>query len=382
MNQETTQQFYNRGSSNWAQTPRAIVPVIIGMILWGFLMGCEEPPVSIEPVVRPVKIMVIEGQTASNIFEYPGKVSPSQESYMAFEVEGRITSFPVKEGQRVRKGNILAKLDPRDFEARYAAELARLRQAKAEYRRYAALYESRNTSLSELQIKQRLFEVQKAVVRVAQKALNDTKLVAPFSGRIAKKLVKDFQNVQAKEAVLILQDNSSLEVLINVPERDWVDVNPGISMKEITTSTKPMFEITSIPNRKFPAWVKELATTADPETRTFEVTFGFDPPRDVTILPGMTARVILTPQGEHVRSRGFVLPASAIVPDESGGAYVWLVNPDSMTVQRQPVMVANFSGKTEIEITAGLTTGNWIATTGVHHLREGMKVRRLDRSAN
>ena len=199
MKQETRQKFEGRFAFNWAQSHKAIVTVVIGMTLWGFITGCEEQPVSTEPVVRPVKIMVIEGQTASNIFEYPGKVSPSQESYMAFEVEGRITSFPVKEGQRVRKGNILAKLDPRDYEARYAAELARLRQAKAEYRRYAALYESRNTSLSELQIKQRLFEVQKAVVRVAQKALNDTKLVAPFSGRIAKKLVKDFQNVQAKK---------------------------------------------------------------------------------------------------------------------------------------------------------------------------------------
>ena len=363
---------------NGGPSHKALATVVLSLTLGGVIAGCEAHPVSPKPVVRPIKIMVIEHQTASNVFEYPGKVSPAQESYMAFEVQGRITSFPVKEGQSVRKGTILAKLDPRDFEADYTAAVARLRQAKAEYQRYAALYEARNTSLSELQIKQRKFEVQKATVRQAQKALNDTKLVAPFSGRVAKKLVKDFQNVQTKEQVLILQDTSSLEVLINVPERDWIDVKPGLGTQDITTSRKPMFEITSIPNRQFPAWVKELATTADPETRTFEVTFGFDPPRDVTILPGMTARVILTSEGERARARGYVLPANAVASDEQGEAYVWLVNPESMTVRRQPVTVANFSGKTDLEITAGLTTGNWVAVTGVHHLHEGMKVRRLD----
>ena len=374
--------FNNYSYSKWGKTSIAIVAMATSTSLLFLTLGCEEQPVSTDPVVRPVKIMVIGGQTASHIFQYPGKISPAQESYMAFEVPGRITSFPVKEGQAVRKGTILAKLDPRDFQADYDAELARLRQSKAEYQRYAALYEARNTSLSDLQIKQRTFEVQKATARQAKKALNDTKLVAPFSGRVAKKIVKDFQNVQAKEQVLILHDNSSLEVLINIPERDWIHINPGLRMKDITTSTKPTFEITSIPNRRFPAWVKELATTADPETRTFEVTFGFDPPRDVTIFPGMTARVTLTPQGNGRSRRGFVIPSSAIASDDGGGAYVWRVNPESMTVQRQPITVGNFSGKNQIEVKAGLATGHWIAVTGVHHLREGMIVRRLEELQN
>jgi RND family efflux transporter MFP subunit len=376
--QKSRTQGKNLAPWKWKNSPTTLAVVTISLSLCSFTSGCQEEPVETKPVARPVKIMVIEGQTAFTTLEYPGKVSPAQESYMAFEIPGRIISLPVKEGQDVRKGSILAKLDARDFQADYDAEVARLRQAKAEYQRYTALYEARNTSLSELQVKQRRFEVQKATVRQVQKALNDTRLVAPFSGRIAKKIVKDFQNVQAKETVLILQDNSTLEVVINVPERDWVAVKPELRLKDITDSSKAMFEITSIPNRRFPAWVKELATTADPETRTFEVTFGFNPPHDVTILPGMTARVILTPQSQNTKERGYVLPANAIASDENGEAYVWRVIPESMTVQRQPVSVAKFSGKTNIEVKAGLARGNWIAITGVHHLREGMMVRRLE----
>ena len=383
MRQASTEYGRNRAHGKWNNSRTAWAA---GMIFLGLCclitIGCEEEPVETKQMVRPVKIMVIEGQTASTTLQYPGKISPAQESYMAFEVPGRIVSLPVKEGQAVRKGSILAKLDARDFQADYDAEVARLRQAKAEYQRYTALYEARNTSLSELQVKQRQFEVRKATVRQVQKALNDTRLIAPFSGRVAKKLVKDFQTVQAKEPVLILQDNSSLEVLINVPERDWVDVSPGLRLKDFTQSAKPTFEITSIPNRRFPAWVKELATTADPDTRTFEVTFGFDPPNDVTIFPGMTARVFLTPQANGVAGRGFVIPSSAIASDDGGGAYVWGVNPETMTVQRRPITVGEFSGKNQIEVKSGLTTGNWIAVTGVHHLRDGMAVRRLQELKN
>ena len=77
-----------------------------------------------------------------------------------------------------------------------------------------------------------------------------------------------------------------------------------------------------------------------------------------------------------------MLPSSAIASDDGGGAYVWRVNPESMTVQRQPITVGNFSGKNQIEVKAGLATGHWIAVTGVHHLREGMIVRRLEELQN
>ena len=222
------------------------VAIVVGT-LSALILGCGEEPVSTDPVPRPVKILVIEENKAGLTLEYPGKISPNQESYMAFEVPGRIVSFPVNEGQKVKKGAILARLDPRDYQATYDAEIARLRQASAEYERYAALYEAQNTSLSELQIKQRSFEVRKANVRQAQKALEDTQLIAPFSGKIGKKLLKDYQNVQAKEPVLILQDNSTLEILINIPERDLTGAVQGSRLSKRTVSLRPC--LASAPSR-------------------------------------------------------------------------------------------------------------------------------------
>ena len=351
--------------------------------LYGLTTGCEQEEVSTEEVARPIKMFIVQGNAGEESYEYLGKISPDQESRMAFEVDGRIVKFPADEGHRVRKGTILAKLDARDYQAEFDKEIARVRETKAEYERQAALYEARNTSLAELQVAQRKFEVRKARARQARKALQDTVLRAPFAGRVAKKLVKDFQNVQAKEPVLILQDVSTLEVVVQIPEQDWVNVKPNLTfeeLKEQVTQIKPLLEVSSIPNRRFPTWMKKFATMADPVTRTFEVTFSFKPPPDLSIHPGMTAKVVMRSSGDAGTSGGLKIPSSAVVSDEGGEPMFWLVSPD-MIVKKQPVTMASFSGQTQIAIKSGLSPGDTIALSGVHHLRAGMKVRRLETTA-
>ena len=350
--------------------------IIVGT-LSALIIGCGEEPVLTDPVPRPVKIMVIEENKAGLTLEYPGKISPNQESYMAFEVPGRIASFPVNEGQSVKKGAILARLDPRDYQATYDAEIARLRQASAEYERYAALYEAQNTSLSELQIKQRSFEVRKATVRQAQKALQDTQLIAPFSGKIGKKLLKDFQNVQAKEPVLILQDNSTLEILINIPERDLTGAVPGFTAEQANSQLTAMFSLSSIPGRIYPARIKEFASTADPETRTFEITLAFEPPGNVRLLPGMTTKVMLQKRTNTQKSQLFRIPANAVAANDTGESFVWLIDPTSMQIRRAPVQLGEFS-ESIVEVHHGLSSGDWVAISGVHQLREDMIVRQLE----
>jgi len=375
--QESRTQGKNRVPWKWKNLPTTLAVVTISLSLCSFTIGCQEEPVETKPVARPIKIMVIEGQTASKTFTYPGKISPNQESYMAFEVPGRITSFPVNEGQRVKKGAILARLDSRDYQATYDAEIARLRQASAEYKRYTALYEAQNTSLSELQIKQRSFEVRKASVRQAQKALQDTQLIAPFSGKIAKKLMKDFQNVQAKEPVLILQDNSTLEILINLPEGDLTGSGPGLTVEQANRRLTLMFSLSSIPGRIYPARIKEFASTADPETRTFEITLAFDPPGNVTLLPGMTTKVMLQKRTNTQKSQLFRIPANAVAAKDTGESFVWLIDPTSMEIRPAPVQLGEFS-ESMVEIHHGISSGDWIAISGVHQLREGMTVRQLE----
>jgi RND family efflux transporter MFP subunit len=157
-------------------------------------------------------------------------------------------------------------------------------------------------------------------------------------------------------------------------------MKPGLSLEQRTELIKPRIAVSSIPGELFPARLKSFTTTADPVTRTYKATFTFENPVAFNILPGMTARVILSPPAEArtgmQRTTGMLVPAVATAADEHGNAYVWRVDADTMKVSRIPVKLGEMTGS-DIQITGGLDDGDRIAISGAAHLQEGMKVRPL-----
>jgi RND family efflux transporter MFP subunit len=324
-----------------------------------------------------VKILEVGAGATGLTREFPGKLSAAQTADVAFEVSGKIVALPVEEGQRVEAGGVLARLDPRDFEADRDAAVAREKAALAELGRVRALVEADVASQQQLEVAERNYDVTKARAATARKGREDAVLRAPFAGEVARKLVDDFANVQAKQAIVTLQDNSHLEIVLDVPEADYVAVKPGLSKAERTARGRPRVIVSSIPDREFPARLKEMATTADPTTRTYAVTLAFDNPPDVNLLPGMTAKVRVG-GAEAAVPEAIWIPAHAARTDDSGEAFVWVVDAASMEVHRTPVALGELSGSL-VQVSGGLEQGELIATSGVHHLREGMQVRRFEK---
>ncbi len=328
-------------------------------------------------MVRPIKMLDVEvGGTGASL-EYPATIMATQHAAMAFEVQGRISEFLVKEGTRVKRGDVLARLDDRDYQANLEVARANFRKARADYERSKNIFrkDSGAISLDEIESDRRELEVTEAKLRQAEKAVEDTVLRALFDGIMARKLVDDFENVQAKEPVLILQDNSRLEVRLNVPERDVARTTVEMPLEEITAKAKPEVMITSMPGRVFRARFKEFATTADPVTRTFQAKMIFDNPGGTYILPGMTARVKVNVP----RRAGVWIPANAVLSDADGHPFVWQVDAVAMTVSPLKVRVSEMAGA-EVEVTGGLVGGELIAITGIHQLRDGMRVRRYEKN--
>lgn len=363
----------------WAGATGALTAVAtwLGLASWGLVaIGCGEEPAPTAPTARPVKILTVGAGGAGITREFPGKLSAAQTAEVAFEVSGKILELPVEEGQQVEEGAVLARLDLRDFEARRDAAVAAEQAARAEADRTRALFEADVAPQQQLDVAERNYDVLKARADTARKALEDAVLRAPFAGEVARKLVDDFANVRAKDPILILQDNSHLEILINVAESDYVRMQPGLNNAERTARARPRVIVSSLPDREFPARIKELATTADPTTRTYAVTLAFDNPPDVNLLPGMTAKVRVG-GGEATGTEQIWIPVHAARTDESGEAFVWVVEPESMKVRRTPVTLGELSGGL-VQVKAGLAGGEQIATSGVHYLREGMQVRRFE----
>ena len=341
------------------------------------LTACEKPPVEKPEVVRPVRIVTIAELRAGDTLSYPGEIQGIQNAELAFEVPGRMIEMPMREGVTVEQGEILVKLDPADYQASLDAAEARYRQSKDTFERFSEVFEKGAISRQELDFRRRQFEVEQAQLSSAQKALADTELRAPFAGRIGRTYVDNFNNVQAKQPILLLQDVTQLEIVVNVPEQDWLRARPGISLAQRSENIRPRVSLSSFPGRSFPATITEVAASADPITRTFEARSRFVPPDDISIMPGMSATVTITmPEYLTEDSLNILIPANAVGADDDGNSYVWKINGTAMTVSRTNVTLGQLSGA-EVVIYEGLESGDRIAVSGVQNLHEGMQVRAL-----
>lgn len=353
----------------------------VAAVLVLFAVGCSEEPPPPPEVERPVKILVIGADTADVRREFPGTITSEAEAEFGFEVAGRVIEFPVEEGQQVEPGTLMARLDDRDFLTRLEKATALMENKRADYDRAQTLFQEGALAEAERDRRQTSYRVTEADTREARKAVEDATLKAPVPGTIARKLVRVGESVQAKQAILIFQADAGggMEIEVAVPEREIAAGTPGRSTDEITEQVDPKVILSSIPDRPIPARVTEFATSADPATRTFQITLSFDPPPDLQVLPGMTAKVsvraLRAGQGGDL---GVALPTHAVAADESGDSFVWVVDPATMTVSRRPVELGGLADDS-VQIRSGVGEGDWIAVSGVTQLREAMKVSRLER---
>ena len=359
---------------------------VLGIIIGAPLMAAAifavafidwQPEPEPEPLpVRPLKTMVIETAFASGARNYPGKVRASQTVDLAFQVAGQLIELPVLKGREpVEEGQLLARLDPRDYESALQAKEGVLAKAQSDYEKLQSLFEEGNAGRQELVDAKAAFEVAESEARIARKALEDTTLRAPFAGMVANTFVENFQNVLSKQRILSLQDVSSVEIEVSVPETRVIEA------KRKKGKYRHVATFDYLPGREFEVEAKEYSAEADPLTQTYTATFVMPAPQNVLILPGMTSTIrefrIEDADDEEL---GFAVPIDAVAVDGLGQYYVWLVQESgggSMTVHRKDVSVGEMV-EDEIAVTEGLSRGDRIATAGVHVLQEGQQVKLME----
>ncbi|WP_390616894.1 efflux RND transporter periplasmic adaptor subunit [Maricurvus nonylphenolicus] len=308
---------------------------------------------------------------------FPGKIRAAEKVELAFQVSGQLIKLNVRNGQEVKKNEVLAQLDSRDFASNLKAAKAEFNRAQAEFKRMGELVERQLVSRSEFDQKKARRDIAEADAERAQKALNDTYLRAPFAGEIAITHVDNFQDVNAKQPIVSLQDPSNLEVIINIPENSILrttgspDESPDIN---------PRARFDALPEKLFSLNLKEFATQADPNTQTFEVVLVMDKPEELNVLPGMSVSVMASLPTREQSSGLTVIPATSLFADREGGndQFVWIVNETDMTVVRRAVKIGALRGGS-VEVLDGISNGERIVTAGVHYLEEGQQVSLLQK---
>jgi multidrug efflux system membrane fusion protein len=326
--------------------------------------------------IRSVKVVEIGSSVLERVYEFPGQIQAGQQLDLAFEVPGKLTTIKVKEGDMVKKGDLVATLDTRDYQASLNSAKATLEEAKLERDRNQRLFDQQAGSKESVEKSIRTVQTAQASFDKAKKAFEDTSLKAPFSGVVAKVFVDDFQNVSANQNIVVMQDTTTFEAVIDIPETLWVLAKPGLSNEERNKRSRPEIRLTALRDESFPATISETSMLADPKTRTFAVTLAFSPPADLNISPGMTAAAILhwarEAQGGAVT---FSVPVGAVGFDAAGKAYVWKIDGEKMIASRLVVEAGEVIDGM-IGISGELAVGELIAGSGVAQIREGMALKR------
>lgn len=348
---------------------KRFIPIAISLVLIGCGKEDAEPE---REVIQPAKVMVVKGASNEINRQLPGTVRASQRVNLSFQVPGQLKFFPMKEGQEVLKGEVLGRLDDRDYRSNLSAARAELTKTQANFNRAEELLVKKFISQAEYDKLKAALDVAKSNEEKARKALDDAELKAPFSGTVAKRYVDNFQDIQAKQAVISLQDNSQLEVVVNVSE----SLVSRRSEDEGALKVSAKFE--AFPDEQFDLYVKEFSTEADSKTQTFEIVLGMNDTKGISLLPGMTAKVFATRVNTNEVNDTYLLPMHAVVADEDNNAFVWVVDTTNNSVKKKPIAMGALKGKSEIEV-IGVELNDMVVIGGVTKMREGKIIRPIEK---
>ncbi len=333
----------------------------------------EAPAESKETQLKPVRTVTINlGQKISRSF--PGVVDALQSAEIGFRVAGELKVVNVKEGQEVKKGQVLAELDKRDYEISLQGTQSDYLKAKSDFDRANKLIKTGAISRSDYdQLSAQLAAVN-ARLESAEQNLKYTVLKAPFDGVVAKTYLSNFEKVSGTEKFAAIQDLSAFEVSIDIPETIMIKVKRGDNTRDLYAT------FNGDESRKYPLSFKEVSTRADDKTQTYRVRFVMEAPSDINVLPGMSTTVYANERDGSEHENDVFVPAHAVLED-SAGRFVYVLkhaaNERQGLVERRSVVVGKLS-ENGLQIVKGLILGDKVITAGMSKIAVGMKVRLMD----
>ncbi|QFY88339.1 efflux RND transporter periplasmic adaptor subunit [Magnetovirga frankeli] len=333
------------------------------------LSACQqEAPPEVAAKSRPVAIFQVQAWERPLRLRFPGRVRASQRAELAFNLAGKLVDLPVQEGMQLAAGDLVARLDPAGFETQLAQAEAEFAQAKTSFDRLNSLWQqSQAVAKAELDQQRTQLNLKQVALDAARKELADSQLRAPFAGRVARRWVENHQNVQAKEAIISLQDLSQLEVVIHVPER-------VVQSQKRREFGYVRFADLAEPDQ--PVRLKSFASEADPQTQTYEVVLELIPSQGSRVLPGMAVEVLAEGANAGDEPKELIIPLKAVLVEADGQPKVWVVDPETDKVSLRAIQVGDVRDS-HVVVQQGLKAGERIASAGIHQLREGMQVRPL-----
>ncbi|MES2682880.1 MAG: efflux RND transporter periplasmic adaptor subunit [Pseudomonadota bacterium] len=347
----------------------------VAVVALSLLAACKPAPVPVEDI-RPVRTLTVGATPTTAINTYAGEVRARYESTLAFRVAGKLVAREVDVGQAVKAGQVLARLDPKDLQLGDAAAQAQVAAAQSQFtvtkndlERVSGLFAKGYASKGELDRFTTQYEAAKAQLeavkaqrdQIANQASYST-LTADADGVVTAVLAESGTVVAAGQPVVQLARDGDIEIAAAIPEDRVNSVREGMAVQ---------VSLWAGGDKSYPGTIRELASAADPLTRTYALRVSV-PQAPAEMKLRMTASVAIPltglPDLIHIPSPSMVT--------QGGKAGVWLVEPKSSVVQFRAVDFVGVEAN-EVLVGSGLKPGDLVVTAGAAYLREGQKVKLL-----
>lgn len=353
--------------------------ILLPLTLLLALAGCaDESETALEaPKLRPVKVVEVAAASTSRELRYSGAVKASSEAATGFRVSGKITERNVDIGDRVKTGQVMARIDATDYELQVQSAEANLEAADRQVetsefalKRAEQLFSQQVTTRAQLEQAQLAFnqamanrDSVRSTLAQARNQVEYSQLTADRDGIVTGINADAGQVVAAGSPVVTVAADGEQDAVIAVTETDILAFRAGKRVDVSFWSNRSLV-LTGI--------VREVAGSADPLSRTFTVRVGL--PAHPSVLLGMTATVTAT---APVEAPYYDIPLAALARDATDGIIVWSVDRASETVHARPVTAQEFSDK-GVKVTEGVSAGDLIVIAGTQFMTEAMKIKLPD----
>ena len=330
--------------------------------------GCKQKSDKVEDI-QYVKTAVAVDANKDIRVNYPGKTRSADDINMSFRVSGPISRIHVKEGQHVSKGQLVASMDPRDYQVQLNATQAEYEQIKADAERIIAMYEEGNTTASNYDKARYGLEQITQKLNNHRNQLADTHIYAPIDGYIQDIMHEAGETVSAGMPVVSMFGSGTVEIEVNIPAFDYAN-------RDRLTNVYCTFDL--MPDQVFPLKISSISPEAN-ASQLYTVRLRFTSNYDRSkITPGMSTMVYVDVSDNT--SSNVSIPTTAIV-DKSGEQKVFVYDPQTNTVNQRTVKVKRLHRNGMAEIESGLNDGEEVVSAGVHHIIDGQKVKPLPKQS-
>jgi RND family efflux transporter MFP subunit len=336
--------------------------------------GADKKQADGEPV--PVVVGKIQKVQERETISVSGTVTtPDSPAIVSFLVSGKVVFVGPREGDYVKKGQILATIDPTDYQLALAAAKAQTdmaevayKRAEDEHRRMKMLYDSNSLAPNDYEKFKAAFESAEqrydqsvASEKLSRKHLTDATLRASSSGYIAKRSIEPGDTASVGQPVFEIVQLNPMEVNVGVPETD---------MHRVRMGQKAAIKVPALPGQLFQGKVRIINVSADPNTRTYMTRITVANPK-YSLRVGMVAEATI--RGDRTVSMA-TLPGDAVIRDPQGATQVFVYYPDQKRVYAKRVEIGAVIDR-DVEIKSGLSGDELIVLAGQTKLRNGTVVR-------